>query len=54
VFREEMTCDQLADFADTVYAALKPMDTLFFPPAHRKSVARNFLKAIFDEFRAAR
>jgi hypothetical protein len=30
------------------------MDTLSFPPAYRKAVARNFLRGIFDEFLAAR
>jgi 4-hydroxybenzoyl-CoA reductase subunit beta len=54
VFREEVTRADLKGVADTVYAAIKPMDTLFFPPAHRKSVARNFMLRIFDEFLAAR
>ena len=54
VFRQEVARDQLKGVADTVYAAIKPMDTLFFPPAHRKSVARNFLLRIFDEFLSAR
>jgi 4-hydroxybenzoyl-CoA reductase subunit beta len=54
VFREEVARDGLKGVAETVYAAIKPMDTLFFPPAHRKSVARNFLLRIFDEFLAAR
>ncbi len=54
VFREQVTRDRLPGVAETVYAAVKPMDTLFFPPAHRKSVARNFMLRMFDEFLAAR
>jgi 4-hydroxybenzoyl-CoA reductase subunit beta len=54
VFHHEVARDELKDVADTVYAGIKPMDTLFFPPAHRKSVARNFMLRIFDEFLAAR
>jgi len=54
VFRHEVKRGELGAVAESVYAALKPMDTLFFPPAYRKSVARNFLRAIFDEFLAAR
>ena len=52
VFRENVSRDGLSQVEDTVYAAIKPMDTLFLPPAHRKSVARNMLRRIFDEFRA--
>ncbi len=53
-FREEVTRDRLPSVVDSVYAAIKPLDTLFFPPAHRKNVARNFLRGIFDEFLSAR
>ncbi len=54
VFREVVERGRLRSVADTVHAAVKPMDTMFFPPAHRKTVARNFLLRIFDEFLAAR
>jgi 4-hydroxybenzoyl-CoA reductase subunit beta len=53
VFRNEVKRGDLHGIASAVYAALKPMDTLFFPPAYRKTVARNFLLGIFDEFLVA-
>jgi len=54
VFRYEVAPGGLRGVAETVYAGLKPMDTLFFSPAYRKSVARNFLLRTFDEFLSAR
>lgn len=47
--RESIGWDGIDDFVDRVYASIKPMDTLFFPPAYRKSVTRNLLRQSLND-----
>jgi len=49
VARETVARAELSGFADRVYRAIKPMDTLCAPPAYRKRVARNFLEQAISE-----
>jgi len=46
----ECKADELLDFADEILSDVKPIDTLWFPPDYRKSVARAKLLECFQEF----
>jgi 4-hydroxybenzoyl-CoA reductase subunit beta len=51
--RESIGWDGLDDFVNRVHATIKPMDTLFFPPAYRKNVTRNLLRQALDDLLAS-
>ncbi len=52
--KEDVQRSDLPALADRVYRAIKPMDTLAYPPAHRKSVVQSFVRQAFDELLASR
>jgi len=53
VFVEEsLGPDQVDALVESVYNRIKPMDTLFFPPAYRKSVTRNLLRQLLNDLLA--
>jgi CO/xanthine dehydrogenase FAD-binding subunit len=45
------TCDagNWKDLTDRILAEVRPLDTLWFPPDYRKTVARRFLTACLQE-----
>lgn len=50
---ETVPRDALRDFAEDAFKSIKPVDTMFFPPAYRKKMARHFLLKALDELLAA-
>ena len=51
--KEQIDKAEVPSLIDRAYQAIKPMDTLFFPPAYRKKIAKNFLTKSFDELLAS-
>jgi len=54
VIKEEVAIADVATLADSAYRAIKPLDTLSYPPAYRKSVVQSFIRQAFDELLAPR
>jgi len=51
--KEEIDKEEVPSLINRAYQAIKPMDTLFFPPAYRKKIAKNFLTKALDELLAS-
>jgi len=49
---ESIQRDRVDAFCDSVYNLIKPMDTLFFSPAYRKTVTRNLLRQALHDLLA--
>jgi 4-hydroxybenzoyl-CoA reductase subunit beta len=52
-FKQTLDRSDLGTLVNDVYKAVKPMDTLFFPPAYRKKIAKRFLQRSLDELLSA-
>jgi len=53
VFRDEVAADELERIADKVFKSIKPVDTMYFPPAYRKKVTRQFVLECLNELFSA-
>jgi len=54
VLKETAEETDLPDVAHRVFKSVKPVDTMFFPPAYRKKMVKKFLMQAFDELLSAR
>jgi 4-hydroxybenzoyl-CoA reductase subunit beta len=48
-FKREVAPSETDALIDDVYKDIKPMDTLFFSPAYRRKMAKQFIKRSLDE-----
>ena len=53
VFTHKVAKNRLSDVAGTVFDAVKPLDTMFFPPSYRKTMVKRFILQAFDELVAS-
>jgi len=54
VLDEEADRTDIDGIVERVFKAVKPVDTMFFPPAYRKKMVRRLLGQCFDELLSAR
>ena len=53
VYKDTVSADKLKTVADQVFKSIKPVDTMYFPPAYRKKVTRQFVIQCLDELLSA-
>jgi 4-hydroxybenzoyl-CoA reductase subunit beta len=51
--KEEVKREDVDAVIERAYKSIKPLDTMFFPPAYRKKIARAYLIKSFDELLAS-
>jgi hypothetical protein len=53
VYRDRVEESGLDTIADNVFKSIKPVDTMYFPPAYRKKVTRQYVMQCLNELLSA-